>query len=124
VIALAFVAISLVPASSGVLGAGFFGLAGLGCSALLPLMISLGRADAPAGHLIALYQLGYGVAAFGITPLHSRAGVGLRTLFGAGTGVALALAALAAILIGVHRRGARERQHRLHAVHPAATSAR
>jgi len=125
VIALALVAISLVPASAGALGAGVFGLAGLGCSALLPLMISLGRADAPAGDLIAIYQLGYGVAAFGITPLHSRAGIGLRALFGGAAGVALALAALAAILVGVHRRGARARPGRGHApARPSAAGAR
>ena len=79
VIGLALVATSRVPASSPALGAASFCLAGLGCSALLPLTISLGRHDAPAGHLIACYQLGYGLAAFGITPLHDRAGIGLRS---------------------------------------------
>ncbi|HEY6477909.1 MAG TPA: MFS transporter, partial [Polyangia bacterium] len=51
VIGLALVAISFAPASSPALGAASFALAGFGCSALLPLTISLGRADAPAGHL-------------------------------------------------------------------------
>ena len=51
------------------------GLAGLGCSALLPLTISFGQeelkafAAATAGGVIASYQLGYGIAAFGIGPL-------------------------------------------------------
>ena len=102
VIGLALVAISLVPASSPTLGAVAFGLAGLGCSALLPLMISLGRADAAPGRLVAAYQLGYGIAAFGIAPLHSQAGLGLRALFGGASAVALALAALA--LMAVARR--------------------
>ena len=71
-----------------------FGLAGLGCSALLPLTISLGRVAASPGDLIACYQLGYGLAAFGIAPLHDRAGLSLRILFGGGAAIALALAAL------------------------------
>jgi MFS family permease len=110
VIALAFIAIAVVPGSSPALGAATFGVVGLGCSALLPLTISLGRDDAPAGYLIAAYQVGYGVAAFGVAPLHSRAGIGLRTLFGAHSVVALALALLALVLVGVHRRGARDRR--------------
>ena len=78
VIALAFVATALVPSSTPALGTAAFGLAGLGCSALLPLTISLGRIAASPGHLIACYQLGYGIAAFGVAPLHDSAGLGLR----------------------------------------------
>ncbi len=63
--------------SSGSTAAGLlaFGLAGLGCSALLPLTISFAQADlvvmsgATAGLVIAAYQLGYGLAAFGAGPL-------------------------------------------------------
>jgi MFS family permease len=101
VIALAFVATALVPASSAGLGAASFALAGLGCSALLPLMISLGRADAPPGILIAWYQVGYGLAAFGVEPLRSHAGLSERALFGGASGVALLLAGFAVMLIGV-----------------------
>ena len=107
VIASAFIAISLVPASAPSLGAATFGMAGLGCSALLPLMISLGSADARPGHLIACYQIGYGLAAFGIQPLQSRAGLGLRTLFGGASLIALVLAGLALVLAGTSRRRAR-----------------
>jgi hypothetical protein len=103
VIALAFVATSLVPASAPGLGAASFGLAGLGCSALLPLMISLGSADAPPGHLIAFYQIGYGVAAFGIEPLRTHAGLGLRELFGGASVIALVLAGLAMVLVGARK---------------------
>ncbi len=52
-----------------------FGLAGLGCSALLPLTISLGQnslatmSAAVAGGVIAFYQVCYGIAAFGLGPL-------------------------------------------------------
>ena len=64
-----------------------FGLAGLGCSALLPLTISFAQEDLVAisagdcGFVIAAYQLGYGVAAFGAGPLQD-AGVTLPTIFG------------------------------------------
>ena len=57
---------------SGILA---FGLTGLGCSALLPLTISFGQEDmkviaaSVAGGLIAFYQMGYGIAAFGVGPL-------------------------------------------------------
>jgi hypothetical protein len=102
VIGLALVAISVVPTSSPALGAVTFGLAGLGCSALLPLTISLGGADARPGQLVAAYQLGYGVAAFGLAPLHSRLGLGLRTLFGVASVVALALAGVA-LVVGASR---------------------
>jgi MFS family permease len=95
VIGLAFVATALVPLSAAALGTGVFALAGFGCSALLPLTISLGGAKAPAGGLIAAYQLGFGLAAFGVGPLHDRAGLGLRALFGGASVVALGMAAIA-----------------------------
>ena len=62
-----------------------FGLAGLGCSALLPLTISFGQeelaamAASVAGGVIAFYQVGYGIAAFGAGPLQA-AGTHLRSL--------------------------------------------
>ena len=57
-------------------------LAGLGCSALLPLTISFGQEElivmsaSVAGGVIACYQVGYGIAAFGAGPLQD-AGVDL-----------------------------------------------
>jgi fucose permease len=99
VIALAFVATAFAPSSAPGLGAAAIALAGLGCSALLPLTISLGRQDAPPGHLIACYQVGYGLAAFGISPLRDRAGLGLRALFGGAVAIALALAVLSAAIV-------------------------
>jgi fucose permease len=81
-----------------------FGLAGLACSAFLPLSISFGGHEFPqlsavvAGDLIAFYQLGYGFAAFGTGPLRDWAGLPLHTIFAAGSIVA-ALVVLFALLV-------------------------
>ncbi|HVT09462.1 MAG TPA: MFS transporter [Polyangia bacterium] len=124
VIAAAFVALSLVPASAPTLGVLIFALAGLGCSALLPLTISLGQSDAPTGHLVAGYQFGYGLAAFGIAPLHSAAGLGLRTVFGGASGVALILAGLA-LTLGAGATGSADRRDRASAaIDPSPSRAR
>jgi FHS family glucose/mannose:H+ symporter-like MFS transporter len=81
-----------------------FALAGLACSAFLPLSISFGGNEFPqlaakiAGNLIAFYQLGYGVAAFGIGPLRDWVGLSFHTIFAAG-GLVAALVALFALLV-------------------------
>ena len=86
-----------------------FGLAGLGCSALLPLVISLGQGALPrvsaavAGGVIAFYQVGYGVAAFGVGPLVDH-GVPLSDLYG-WTAVAAAGMALLSFAITHARKG-------------------
>ena len=75
VVVCAFAAITHLPDDEPWLGVLAFGLAGLGCSALLPLTISFGQEElaamsaAAAGGVIAFYQLGYGIAAFGVGPL-------------------------------------------------------
>ena len=98
VLAGAFVFIALLPDDEPALGILAFGLAGLGCSALLPLTISFGQeelttlAAAAAGGVIAFYQLGYGIAAFGVGPLVDS-GVGLPTVY--------ALAAIVASSMGL-----------------------
>jgi fucose permease len=77
-----------------------FALSGLGCSALLPLTISFGQkelaamGDSVAGGLIAFYQIGFGLAAFGVGPLQARAGLPLNSIYG----VAAVIAAVMAIL--------------------------
>ena len=82
-----------------------FGLAGLACSAFLPLSISFGGDEFPylsavmAGELIAFYQLGYGVAAFGTGPLRDLIGLQFSTIFAAGSIVALPLVVIASFVI-------------------------
>ena len=96
VLAGAFVLIALLPDDQPVLGVVAFGLAGLGCSALLPLTISFSQkelsayAAAAAGGVIAFYQLGYGIAAFGVGPLRD-AGVELSTVYALAAIVAVAM---------------------------------
>jgi MFS family permease len=98
VLAGAFVLIWLLPEDEPVLGVLAFGLAGFGCSALLPLTISFGQEEltavgaAVAGGVIAFYQLGYGIAAFGVGPLLDH-GVELSTVY--------ALAAIVAAAMGL-----------------------
>jgi MFS family permease len=99
VLAGVFVIIALLPDGDTGLGVLAFGLAGLGCSALLPLTISFGQEElaaisaAMAGGVIAFYQLGYGIAAFGLGPLLDD-GVALPTIYG----VSAAIAAVAGLL--------------------------
>src|SRR5439155_23178144 len=82
-----------------------FGLAGLACSAFLPLSISFGGNEFPhlsavmAGELIAFYQLGYGVAAFGTGPLRDLIGLPFSTIFAAGSIVAVPLIVVASFVI-------------------------
>jgi len=104
-IAAAFTAMAVLPSGSGPLfGILVFGLAGLGCSALLPLVISFGAAEfkamaaSVAGVLIAFYQVGYGIAAFGVGPLQTHAGLSLREIYGGASVVAAALVVMAVLI--------------------------
>jgi fucose permease len=104
VIAVGFVVIAYLPVGSSFLGILAFGLTGLGCSALLPLTISFGQEDmktiaaSVAGGVIAFYQMGYGIAAFGVGPLEDYAGLSLNSLFGFAAVVALILTALSCVV--------------------------
>jgi fucose permease len=104
VVAAAFVGVAFIPKSDPLLGILAFGLAGLGCSALLPLTISFGQKELTAiaasvpGGLIAFYQMGYGIAAFGVGPLQQNAGLRLNTIFGSAAIVALVMSALSFIV--------------------------
>jgi len=82
-----------------------FGLAGLGCSAFFPLCISLSGQAFPqfaavmSGEIIAFYQAGYGVAAFGVGPLRDFAGFPFSTIYSFGSLVAAAILAVAFVVV-------------------------
>jgi fucose permease len=107
VLAGAFLLVARLPDDAPGLGIAVFGLAGLGCSALLPLTISFGQEEltaisaAVAGGIIAFYQAGYGIAAFGIGPLLDS-GVELTRVFDVAAVTALVLAG--ASLVVARRR--------------------
>jgi Major Facilitator Superfamily len=106
VVACAFVATAGLQSDHPQLGIAAFAAAGLGCSGLLPLLISLGQqeltgiAASVAGGLICAYQVGYGIAAFGAGPLQVHAGLRLQTIYGATAVVALLMSALSFALVG------------------------
>ena len=104
-LAFAFIATAMIPKGHPFLGLIAFGVAGLGCSALLPLVISFGQKElatmgaSVAGGLIGFYQMGYGVAAFGVGPLQTWIHVDLGNLYGWMTVAALVLETLAILII-------------------------
>jgi MFS family permease len=104
-IALAFLATAAVPKTHPVLALFTFGLAGLGCSALLPLVISFGQeeltaiAASVAGGLIGFYQMGYGIAAFGVGPLQTWGKFSLPEIYAWATAFPLILAALTFVIV-------------------------
>jgi len=103
-VAAGFVATAFLQPANPPLGILAFALAGLGCSALLPLIISFGTAQfktvaaSVAGGLIAFYQIGYGIAAFGVGPLQTHMGLGLDAIYGGATAVSIALAVFAVLV--------------------------
>ncbi len=107
--------IAWLPTGNAAGGVVAFGLAGLGCSALLPLTISFAQADlrsisaATAGLVIASYQVGYGIAAFGAGPL-LEAGVTLPAIFGFAAVAAGAMGLISFVIAGP--------EHEVTTVHP------
>jgi fucose permease len=101
-LALAFQIVAM--ADDAVSGIAAFAIAGLACSAFLPFSISFAGTEFPrqaarmSGALIAVYQVGYGVAAFGVGPVRDSVGLSYSTVFAVGSFVAAALA-LAALLV-------------------------
>ena len=93
-----------------------FGLSGLGCSAFFPLSISLSGQEFPklaaltSGELVAFYQAGYGVAAFGVGPLRDLAGLSFHTIYSWGSVIGVAMFGVA-LAVGQLRRPVYERQH-------------
>ena len=93
-------------------GIAAFACVGLACSAFLPLSISFAGSEMPSesatlsGTLIAFYQVGYGVAAFGVGPLRRLTGLDYAGMFTAGSAVALLLAGVAWQLVRRRRPAA------------------
>lgn len=110
----AFLLIWVLPRNAPLASVGAFALAGLGCSALLPLSISIGQEKLSdyqvlvAGGVIACYQAGYGIAAFGVGPL-VNAGVRLPVVFGATAAVAAGMGLLS--LAAAHGRPSPQAVH-------------
>jgi hypothetical protein len=98
-LAVAFTLIALLPKHAPAAAVAEFCLAGLACSALLPLTISFGQENLAgaqtvvSGGIIACYQAGYGVAAFGVSPL-TGAGVPVAAVFAGAAAVAVAMGCL------------------------------
>jgi fucose permease len=82
-----------------------FGLSGLGCSVLLPLLISFGGkqleslAASVPGMIISSYLLGYGVAAFGVGPLKDYGHINLRTIYVIGAIISFVLGLLSLYIV-------------------------
>ena len=99
----AFLVVSRVGTAIG--GVLAFGFAGLACSAFLPLSISFGGTEFPrltavvSGELVAFYQVGYGIAAFGTGLLRDATGVHLSTIYAGASLVAGAMIVLAFLVI-------------------------
>jgi MFS family permease len=112
VLVVTFVLVAVLPRGDAGAGIAIFALAGLGCSALLPLTISFGEKDlavmsaAAAGGIIAFYQLGYGIAAFGVGPAQ-KAGVSLPAIFGLTAIVAGVMGLLSFVVAPARSRPAR-----------------
>ncbi|MGH8822532.1 MAG: MFS transporter [Rhodoferax sp.] len=116
-VAAGFVATALLGPSHAPLGMLAFALAGLGCSALLPLVISFGQTElktmaaSVAGGLIAFYQIGYGIAAFGVGPLQARAGLSLDAIYGGTSVVAVGLCGFAVFVARRQPSSLKEKTH-------------
>ncbi len=104
-IALSLAALSLIRPGGEVQAILAFGVAGIGCSALLPLTISFateqitGLSSSAAGAIIAFYLMGYGISAFGVGPMEHLLGVNLRVIFAISGGIAIILTLLASYLV-------------------------
>ena len=102
----AYLTIAVAHRSGPAVGIVLFALAGLGCSALLPSIISFGQKDltsmggSAAGGLIAAYQIGYALATFSVSPLMA-AGLPFTVIFGI---VAAGTAAMALLIYPITRK--------------------
>ncbi len=110
IVGIAFVICACLPKSAAIPGLLAFAVAGVGCSALLPLTISFAEkelasiARSVAGGLIAFYQIGYGIAAFGVGPLQTHLGLALNIIFGGAAAAAVAMAVLSFVVAGAEKQ--------------------
>jgi MFS family permease len=94
-------------ASSAGAGIALFGFGGLACSGFFPMTVGYGEATFPsivelaAGWLIAAYQVGYGLAAFGAGTLQHV--VSLSTVFRIAAGAAVGMGLLALVIASRQR---------------------
>jgi hypothetical protein len=58
-----------------------------------------------AGSIVAFYQMGYGVAAFGVGPLRELAGLSFRTVYSLGSVVAAAMFVVALAVLNSSSTG-------------------
>jgi fucose permease len=104
VAAAAFVLIASLSSKNEYLAVFAFGLAGFGCSALLPLTISQGStqlksiATSVSGGIITFYLIGYGIASFGVAPLQDVTGLSLREIYAMGAAIAIILGVIVFII--------------------------
>ncbi len=95
----------VVRVDSATAGIAAFAAAGLACSAILPLSISFSGAEFPrraatmSGELIAFYQVGYGVAAFGVGPMRELGSLDYSAAFSIGGPIALILGVVALLVV-------------------------
>ena len=81
-----------------------FALAGLACSACLPLSIGTASEETPAfvetisGWMVAAYMMGYGIGAFAVGPVRQLGDLQLSAVYSGATVIAAAMVVLAAML--------------------------
>ncbi len=99
------IALVCVAAASGTtFGVLAFGLAGLACSACLPLSIGTAGEETPrfvetiSGWMVAAYMMGYGIGAFAVGPVRQLGDLQLSTVYYGTTVIAAAMVALAVVL--------------------------
>ena len=98
---IALSSVAVAAAGNGLTAVLSYAAAGFACSAMLPLSLSLAGQEFPrlgatsSGELIAGYQVGYGITAFGVAPLERITGIGLSGIYLVGAGVAVALMVVA-----------------------------
>lgn len=104
--ALGFLFIAFSPFKNEYLDIFAFGLAGFGCSALLPLTISFGNSmiSSSSGVIIAFYLIGYGIGSFGVGALQQTAHLSLQEIYAFGAVISLVLGFMAYFIIKSQRK--------------------